>query len=280
MGATADNAAAPVTQPPQTSAAAAFNQQSNFTAAVPTAAPDPSQTQSANAGAPVADAVVGPNVQAPSPPSVTLTAPAFIGAKGAQVVVQAQANGSNNALNPQVDIDVDLRHDGSFNDPGDQNYAVGQLNANGTASITVPAAAGLRRLHHAARVTDLTGDVGVSATATVVADPTAGVVGSEPLLDLAYNVPYGTDVTPNGPVHVPPVSSPISESDFSFLEFNSQGQVLVGVHSTLTQYLDGLESYLESHLGFTPTLLTPAQNLVTGWLPVNRDPEPLECAQL
>ena len=136
LGATPDQGAGPAAPSISTTGGDGAVPQSNFSAGVPTGAAHSSELR--NPGAPVADAAVNPDIQPPSPPSVTLTAPDFIGGNGAQVDVQAQANGANNTLNKEVDIDVDLRHDGSFTDPGDENYAVGQLNGNGAAVVNVP----------------------------------------------------------------------------------------------------------------------------------------------
>lgn len=108
--------------------------------------------------------------------------------------------------------------------------------------------------------------------------PTSGFDGSQPLLDLAYGLPYGTPVA-MGPNAVAPTPGTAGPSDFSFLEFNGQS-VLVNVHSTQTANLAGLQQNLESQLGFTTTEVTTAQNMVTGWLPDKSDPEFAERGQL
>jgi hypothetical protein len=213
-------------------------------------------------------------------PNVTLTAPDFVNFHGSPLlVVQASADGSNNALDPTVHIDADLKHDGSFTDAGDADFATGQLGPNHTASITLtqPLAYGTYALR--ARVADAGGNVGVSTDAIMVVDPSAGFVGSEPLLDLAYGLPYGTPVPPpglgngggeNGGGGGAPKTGTPKPQDFKFLEFDQQGRVLVNVHSTLTKYLDGLQSDLQTKLGFATVGAYPSQNLVVGWLPVNQ----------
>ena len=214
----------------------------------------------------------------PLPPTVTLTVPAFSNYQGAQVVVQAVGNGAP-VLNQQVSIDVDLQHNGKFTDPGDANFAVGTIGSNGSAAITLPAmpAYGVYTLR--ASVMDSAGVIGASANATIAADPNSGTVGSEALLDLANGLPYGTPLPPSGKgqniasssvsQNIAP-SSKVTAQDFSFMEFDSQNRVLVNVHSTLPKNLDGLETDLENQLGFTMTAVTPAQNMATGWLPVNQ----------
>ena len=58
--------------------------------------------------------------------------------------------------------------------------------------------------------------------------------------------------------------------DYSFLEFDVQGRVLVDVHSGLNQEVGALQNELQSNLGFKTTGVYPSQNMVTGWLPVNQ----------
>jgi subtilisin family serine protease len=206
-----------------------------------------------------------------------LTAPAFVNFHGvAQLVVAVKDPGAT--LNPTVHIDVDLRHDRSFTDAGDADFVTGQLGQNNTASITLtkPLAKGVYMIR--ARVADSFGDVGVSADALMTVDPNSGFVGSQPLLDLAYGVPYGTPIPQggsggggeNGPGSGVPVIGTPNPQDFKFLEFDHQGRVLVNVHSTETANLDGLHAELMSQMRFTTTEFAPAENRVTGWLPVNQ----------
>ena len=117
-----------------------------------------------------------------------------------------------------------------------------------------------------AGLTNTAAPAGTIAPTTI--NPTSGYDGSQPLLDLAYGLPYGTPVA-MGPGAVAPTRGTAGPTDFSFLEFNGQS-VLVNVHSTQTSNLGGLEKNLESQIGFTTTEVTTAQNMVTGWLPINQ----------
>ncbi len=98
--------------------------------------------------------------------------------------------------------------------------------------------------------------------------PDSGIDGSQPLLDLAYGLPYGTPVA-MGANAVAPTRGTAGPSDFSFLEFNGQS-VLVNVHSTQTANLDTLQKNLQTQLGFTTVSTFASQNMVTGFLPVNQ----------
>ena len=172
-------AAAPVAAPASANAAAASPAVNDFASSLPTIGGSPTATPAAVAAMPTQS---GPDADLSylPPPTVTLTAPAFVNYRGSPLLaVQATAGGANNTLNPTVEIDIDLQHDGSFTDPGDQNFASGTIGANGTAAITLttPLSAGTYTLR--ARVADAEGNVGVSANATMQVDPNSGFVGSE-----------------------------------------------------------------------------------------------------
>ena len=100
------------------------------------------------------------------------------------------------------------------------------------------------------------GSTNTATTAGTIApttiSPNSGYDGSQPLLDLAYGLPYGTPVA-MGANAVAPTRGTAGPSDFSFLEFDGQGRVLVNVHSTQTANLGGLQTDLETQLGFTTT---------------------------
>jgi hypothetical protein len=240
-----------------------------------------------------------------TPPAVTLTAPEFANYLPATLTVYAAANDPY-GLAPVVHIDVDLQHNGTFTDPGDADYAVATLDPGGNATVTLPQALPFGAFTLQARVYDRAGNLGVS-TATVQADPGAGYVGSQPLLDLYYGLPYGTGVltpagwvgepttgfngqggsvlkTPDrgmpgegvGPVTLPTgkgggtgqgTDSSSDQSGFNFLQFDQQGRVLVNVHVTLSKYLSDLASAVKG-LGMTITDTVASQGMVTGWLPV------------
>ena len=231
-------------------------------------------------------------------PTVTLVAPDFAGYAPPVLQVQAVA-GDSYGLGATAHIDVDLQHDGVFTDVGDQDYGVAALGADGTASfyLMTPLAYGTYSLR--ARVSDRAGNDGVSATATMIVDPNAGLVHSQPLLDLANGLKYGTPVPtpganqptmPAGPAGwtmpaPPPGATPPAQggqpqappgingfipAGLNFLEFDGQGRVKVNVHSTLTHYLAALKTDLTTRFGFTATGTYASQNMVIGWLPVNQ----------
>jgi hypothetical protein len=199
-------------------------------------------------------------------------------------------------LVPTVFVDVDLRHDGSFTDPGDQGFGVVGLPPDPDGSVTFLLLGHLDYGTYAvrARVDDPAGNEGVSATQTMIVSPNSGYVGSQPLLDLANGLPYGTPVwtpadappvsvpagatmpvPPGGQGPVTPTVPPTSQAPFTppagydFLQFDAQGRVEVGVHSTLSKYVGDLKNDLAANYGFTATGEYDSQNMVVGWLPVS-----------
>ena len=121
-----------------------------------------------------------------------------------------------------------------------------------------------------------TKDAGSTNTATTAGTiapttirPNSGYDGSQPLLDLAYGLPYGTPVA-MGANAVAPTRGTAGPSDFSFLEFDAQGRVLINVHSTQTATLGTFQKDLQTQLGFTTVSAFASQDMVTGFLPVNQ----------
>jgi hypothetical protein len=136
-------------------------------------------------------------------PSVSLQATVVAGT-GPAVTVTAT---DNLPFSSQVTIDVDVKHDGTFSDPGDMNYSGGSL-VGGKATIPLSGLADGVYLVRA-RVSDLAGNEGVSPKinfATFASgssgadrlrlevlpkqippgplDPNLGFIGSQTLLDL------------------------------------------------------------------------------------------------
>jgi RHS repeat-associated protein len=100
-------------------------------------------------------------------PSVTLLAPSVTASEGPQVEVQASdLNGLPDGTS--VSIDVDKNNDGNFTDAGETNYATGTLK-DGFVNMKLPnlAATGTGTYPMRARITDLAGNQGTSATATL-----------------------------------------------------------------------------------------------------------------
>ena len=117
-----------------------------------------------------------------TPPRVLLQAPGYTVNPTPTVTVTAQGmsplnfSGAVPLDTNSVGVDVDLQHDGSFTDPGDQNFGSGTLDATGVAQVTLgtltPGTYQVR-----AHVADVAGNVGVSDVATmqVSGDPVANV---------------------------------------------------------------------------------------------------------
>ncbi|HVS34836.1 MAG TPA: Ig-like domain-containing protein, partial [Gemmataceae bacterium] len=233
-----------------------------------------------------------------TPPTVTLTVPPLADYIPPVLTVTATPNNPS-GLNSTVHIDVDLQHDGSFADAGDTDYGIATLQSNGTASFYLmnPLPAGTYSLR--ARVYDGVGNEGDSAISTMIVNPNMGFIGSQPLLDLAYGVSYGTAIPIPGDPPTPPPNYPpgftmpynpgqkvywpgtapggpaggpgdVGPAGFSFLQFDNQGRVLVDVHSTLGTYLNGLTNALTAQSGFTSIGTYPSQVMVQGWLPINQ----------
>src|SRR5262249_15511687 len=103
-------------------------------------------------------------------PTITLVAPATTTSKGPQVTVLASdlnglPNDTGNSLY-KVSVDVDKNNDGNFTDAGESDYAMGALH-DGFVSFTLPALSSTGTYPMRARVSDLAGNVGTSATQTV-----------------------------------------------------------------------------------------------------------------
>jgi RHS repeat-associated protein len=147
-----------------------------------------------------------------TPPAVTLTAPATTTSKSPVVPVTA----SDNVGLPSgatVSLDVDLNNDGNFTDAGETGYASGTLGggpSGGQVAIVVPALPGAGTYPMRARVSDLAGNQGTSATATVVVTSatawsvTGQVLSADPLhgdaellmADAQVSVPLDLDQNP------------------------------------------------------------------------------------
>ena len=71
------------------------------------------------------------------PPSITLQVPAFADYRAP--VFEVAASDANGVV-ATFHIDIDLKHDGKFTDPGDQSVANGVLNASGYGTVQLPLA--------------------------------------------------------------------------------------------------------------------------------------------
>ncbi len=216
-----------------------------------------------------------------SPPKSTvislvgLQAPDFVTREVPLVQVQVQANDPS-LVDPTIHIDVDLNHNGSFTDPGERDFATGIYNPSSiTVALSTPLARGTYSLR--VRADDQIGGEATSAIVIMQVDPNAGFIGSQALLNLAAGLPYGTPLDGTFGNEIP-VFEPgkaglggnnLVNHNSELFQFDAQGRVLVSVRSTLTKYLDGLVNDLKN-LGMVVSTITPAQNMVTGYLPVGQ----------
>jgi hypothetical protein len=191
-------------------------------------------------------------------PTVTLAVPAFTTSTTPTVTVVTGPG--QNGLASQVRIDVDLKNDGKFTDPGDFGQTVAFLTPG---SNIIPLNALPRGTFHVrAEVSDELGNQALSTTASMVVDPYSGVVGSSALLDLAQG--FAT-------LPAQPSSDNLKAlyAKFPDLQFDGQQRVAVHVRATLPQFLDGLRSSL-LNIGMSITGVYPSQNMVNGGLPISQ----------
>jgi hypothetical protein len=169
------------------------------------------------------------------------------------------------AINPQVTINVDLKHDGTFTDPGDQGYATAAL-VGSTATVPLgylsPGTYSVQ-----AQVSDLAGNTGTSATVTVQVEggqyprrlkilppnpepvpapnPNLGFVGSQSLTDLfnGYSqvaglglsmIPGGGAFAPAGGTTAPSGTGPTSPAGAGLTLPSSGGGASAGTGTTMT----------------------------------------------
>jgi hypothetical protein len=210
-----------------------------------------------------------------TPPTLTFSAPDFTTSTTPSVTVTAA---DNFGLDGVVHIDVDLNNDGNFTDPGELDYAVQPL-PFGPTTFNLPALPeGTYQIR--ARVDDLAGNE-TSSTATMQIDPNAGFVGSQQLMDLYWNnffanLNSGQMPNPGSPppstmpmppfTDVPAMAPTVNKAEFLW---DAQGRVLVRVRSTLTKYMGDLEAELKT-LGMDVVLLEPSQNMIIGYLPLDK----------
>jgi hypothetical protein len=223
-------------------------------------------------------------------PTVTLTAPDFTNNNPLPRVLAQVTSSDSYGYDTRVHIDVDLRHDGSFDDPGDRDYAV--IQANMPAMLSRPLPEGVFQLR--ARAYDLAGNEADSAAVTMQVDPNAGYFGSDPLYRLYTGYARVTQAPgegwlmfgkggqappswlngwmPEGPrpgTNANPVQTFLDIARAHRLEIDVQDRVLVNVRYTLPKYADDVQTSLQQ-LGMAVTGVTPSQNMITGWLPILR----------
>jgi hypothetical protein len=214
--------------------------------------------------------VSGPTLTAIPPDFTTFTS-------GQTITIQVSADDPNGGA-LQAAIDIDLKGDGSFRDPGDMNAITGpvQVGANSFALPSLPQGTYAMEV----RVTDSQGNQSVSPIATMVVNPYAGILGSQPLQQL-YGA-YLSAINVNPPAAALGVSTKsagvstsnivLPQSFFTpFLKahfvFDPAQRVEIDVRSTLGKYLGALQSELQAQ-GMLVMRVTPAQNLITGYLPI------------
>src|SRR5262249_59085990 len=105
-------------------------------------------------------------------PTIAVSVPATTPSKAPQIRVTAQdLNGLPNGT--QVRLDVDLNNDGDYLDTSESSYTTGTL-TDGAAVTTLPALSSTGTYRVRARVTDLAGDEGTSASSRFRGSAVAG----------------------------------------------------------------------------------------------------------
>lgn len=115
-------------------------------------------------------------------PVVTLTAPAITNDSTPQVTVQVSDPDGTIADGTLVQLDIDRNNDGDFDDPGEANAATGST-VGGSATFSISPALPDRTYRLQARASDVFGEQGTSAVATMIVDtvkPTADLVNVTP----------------------------------------------------------------------------------------------------
>jgi len=200
-----------------------------------------------------------------SPPMFTADGQTALGS-AATLVVPGFSSTSTPAIavdiNPanfsgQVFIDVDLNHNGSFSDPGENGQTSGTItpqNHQLTLSSLPNGTFAIR-----ARVDGPSGQV-VSPTVTVTVNTNEGFIGANDLLNL-YN-DFATDLKTTGTL-----PADFFKTSAHVENFDAQERVGLNIHATLPQYLPGLAADLTS-LGMAISQVYAPQQMVIGYLPV------------
>jgi hypothetical protein len=171
-------------------------------------------------------------------------------------------------LNELARVDVDVNHNGRFDDPGEQDFGFAQLNEGGReVRLNRPLPVGQFAMQ--ARAVNPAGSILVSQPVDILVDPHAGFLGSQDLVRLHEEyLEFGS-----GEGAGIPGSPGDSESLQRFIDdhpqfvIDDQGRVLISARAALPQHLATFRSTLEE-LGMRVIDVTPAQNLVSGFLPI------------
>lgn len=198
------------------------------------------------------------NLAVPAP-QVSLQAPEFTRQTAPSVTVGVAGLYDPEGVGVQAFIDVDLNRNSGFGEPGEAGRATSVVvdGANLVSLTNLPK--GTYNLR--ARVRDQAGNEAMSAIVSMAIDPDAGALGSSWLQKLAEErtaaVTSGTE------------GSLLWRNRSRFFVFDAQGRVLVNVRATVQQHLGAFRAELE-RLGMQVTWVEQAQNLVVGYLPVER----------
>jgi hypothetical protein len=168
--------------------------------------------------------------------------------------------GHNSSFAGRAWVNVDLQHDGSFADAGDDFQTTGILTPQAESLTLNALPAGTYQMQGWVR--DVSGKEIASPVVSVMIDPNGGFVGSQTLKNLVTD--YSDAIG---------VSGALPESFFAPkvhpLTFDDQQRVEVNVHAMLPKYLKSVETALQN-MGMIVKVVTPGQNMVTGFLPIPR----------
>ena len=182
-----------------------------------------------------------------TPPTVTLQVPDIINAAYQSVLVHV----ASGIATTQVYIDIDLNKDGKFT--GSELSVTAAKGPGSDYQLWIPTSIATGIYSIRARAVDAAGNIGTSAVISEGINFNSGIVGSQRLLELA-----------NGTYPIDP------HSKLSIFTIDNYNRVLVGVSATSTAHMNNLLAELcSSNIGFIAMLATPAQNLITGYLPIS-----------
>lgn len=233
--------------------------------------------------------------------TVTLEAPEFtnVAYPSAQIRVTGSADQPGVVPFQIAYVDVDLNHNGSFDEAGEAGFgnawAGDILNTPSSVTFLSPLSEGTYQLR--ARLVAVDGNEWVSPTVSTQVDPQAGYLGSDALrrlysdyvqvttgsIDPFWSQPYWGDTTQHPEYQAKQSPLPRFDRGLTTLDqfqtklrrdfvTDAAGNVLVNVRATQARHLPDLQNSLQA-LGMSVTGVTPAQNLITGYLPIAQLPQ-------
>jgi hypothetical protein len=209
-------------------------------------------------------------------PAIKVSMPEFVTRPMSQTLNVQITNPEPFGVVPVAHVDVDLNHDGKF-EANELNYATVALAGPTGGAGPLSRALGNGTWTLRVRVSDNAGNQGFSNTVTTQVNTNEGFIGDSNLLAIAgsgglasLNLNAITGVGTQKHAVVPFTDSLGSGTiDLTDWLWDSQGRVMVHVRATLQNDVAGLSSALAG-LGMNVLRLDPAQNMVTGYIPVNQ----------